>query len=653
MSPTQRSGQLQKRSTRVLKTIVILGFVILLFRLIQLQILNFDTYAPLSMKNSLRMEVVPASRGIIMDRNQKILVENTPVYAITVTPSLFDEEKIPLLAQLSGFPEEEIETRLRAARSYSWHRTSILFQEVSFDIFSSIEENIWRLPGIGNQIGSRRNYPGEVLAPHIFGYLREASPEDLKQNKELQMGDQVGRSGLELTYQQELRGDKGARYIRVNAFGASLGEFPVEDLDRDPVRGSHLITTLDAELQQLGETLMEGKTGAIVAMDPTNGEILSLVSAPQFDPEKLSSTTDPEYWQQVNADSLTPLFNRAISSRQPPGSTFKPFMGLFGMDLNLITPRTEIVSTGPYIRGRAYGDTAEPGVYDLEKALAKSSNYYFFWMMERIATRGHLNRWSAKMKDFGMGEKTGIDLPFERSGIMPDSTWMNQTFGERKWGVGDLMSLGIGQGMVSVSPLQMVVAASVIANGGYVVKPHIVKEVIYPDQSRTSVAVERRRVEWLRESDLQVVREGMRRVVTEGGGRFYVNMQDVAVAGKTGTAQNPHGRDHGWFISFAPAEDPKIVVAVLLENSGFGSISAAPVASLMIEQYLKGTIERTRVLDYVMNFDVVEIEARRAEREREAEEARTQQEAGEAQGTQGTQGTQEARETQEVQGEIR
>jgi penicillin-binding protein 2 len=257
------------------------------------------------------------------------------------------------------------------------------------------------------------------------------------------------------------------------------------------------------------------------------------------------------------------------------------------------------------------------------------------------------------MKDFGMGEKTGIDLPFERSGIMPDSTWMNQTFGERKWGVGDLMSLGIGQGMVSVSPLQMAVAASVIANGGYVVKPHIVKEVIYPDQSRTSVAVERRRVEWLRESDLQVVREGMRRVVTEGGGRFYVNMQDVAVAGKTGTAQNPHGRDHGWFISFAPAEDPKIVVAVLLENSGFGSISAAPVASLMIEQYLKGTIERTRVLDYVMNFDVVEIEARRAEREREAEEARTQQEAGEAQGTQGTQGTQEARETQEVQGEIR
>ena len=631
--PTTRPSLQPKKSTRILKSLVLLGFIVLLFRLIQLQILNYDTYAPLSMKNSLRMEVIQASRGIIMDRNKKILVENTPVYAITVTPSLFDAETIPLLAELTGFPKTQIEEKLQQARAYSWHRTSILFQEVSFDIFSAIEENIWRLPGIGNQIGSRRNYPGQVLAPHAFGYLREASPEDLNQNNDLQMGDQVGRSGLELTYENDLRGQKGARYIRVNAFGASLGEFPVDDMDRDPVRGAHLITTLDAELQKLGETLMEGKNGSIVALDPNTGEVLSLVSAPQFDPEKLSSTTDPDYWQKVNSDSLTPLFNRAISSRQPPGSTFKPFMGLFGIDLNLITPRTEIVSTGAYIRGRAYGDTAEPGVYDLEEALAKSSNYYFFWMMERIATRGHLNRWSEKMKDFGMGEKTGIDLPFERSGIMPDSTWMNQTFGERKWGVGDLMSLGIGQGMVSVSPLQMAVATSVLANGGYVIKPHVVKEVQYDGASPVVTVPQRERVDWLRESDVQAVKAGMRRVVTDGGGRFYANIPDIAVAGKTGTAQNPHGRDHGWFVSFAPADDPEIVVAVLMENAGFGSISAAPVAALMIEQYLTGTIERERVLEYVMNFDAAEIEARRVQREREAAEAREASGAGAASGT--------------------
>ena len=602
MPRNKRSGIAVKKSTRVLQSLVVLGFVILISRLVQLQIIDYDTYAPLSMKNSLRMEIVDASRGIITDRHQTILVENTPVYTISVTPSLFDTTNIPLLSTLSGYPEDEIKAQYKKARAYSWHRTSILIPEVPFPVFSAIQENIWQLPGVGHRIGSRRNYPAGVLAPHIFGYMREASPEDLERESALKMGEKVGRSGLELTYQSRLRGDDGARYVRVNAYGASLGEFPVDGLDKTPERGAHLTTTLDAELQKLGETLMAGKTGAIVAMDPSTGEILSMVSAPMFDPAKMSESRNADYWKEINSDSLTPLFNRAISSRQPPGSTFKPFMGLFGMDINLITPTTEITSTGPYIRGRAYGDTADPGVYDLEKALAMSSNYYFFWMMERIASRGYLNRWSQRMKDVGMGGLTGIDLPFERSGIMPDSTWMNQTFGVRKWGIGDLMSLGIGQGMVSVSPLQMAVATSVIANGGYVVKPHVVREIVYEDEAPIEVLPERRRVSWINEADLRPVKRGMRRVVTEGGGRFYVNMKDIDVAGKTGTAQNPHGQDHGWFVSFAPLDDPQIVVAVLMENAGFGSISAAPVASLMIEQYLKGRIERERVLDYVLNF---------------------------------------------------
>jgi penicillin-binding protein 2 len=348
---------------------------------------------------------------------------------------------------------------------------------------------------------------------------------------------------------------------------------------------------------------MKGKRGAAVAMDPRTGAILAMVSSPGYDLSKLAGRLDQDYWQAINADSTTPLYNRAISGRQPPGSTIKPAMALIGQDLELIDEDTKVYNSGAYVRGRPYKDTAPIGEYDLEKAIALSSNTYFFSLMDQVATNEYLNTWSEKLNDFGLGVPTQIDLPYATNGIVPDSAYLDRAFGENRWGLGDVLSMGIGQGLLSVSPLQVAQMTSAVANGGYRVQPHIVKSVRSPQgfvNEREPVVT---KIKWISDKSLQIVRDAMRKVVDEGSSRYYTNNPEVPTAGKTGTAQNPHGRDHGWFTSFAPFDDPKIVVSVLIENGGYGSISAAPVAAVLIEKYIEGEISRNYVYNYVLNFE--------------------------------------------------
>ncbi len=587
-------------SMRVLQGIVLLGFLVMILRIFQLQILDYETYSPISMQNSLRMEVLNPARGLIYDRNGTILVENQPIYSITITPSKFQMDKLPLLSNLLQITEERVLERIQAAQAYSWHRTSRLFTDVPFEAFSAVQENTWQLPGISHQLESKRHYPTDVMAPHIFGYLREASLEEYRADDKIRLGDRIGKSGLERSYELYLRGEIGTDYVRVNAFGQSLGSYEGAGLNVTPVKGSDLITTIDAETQALAEKIMAGKRGGLVAMDPQTGGIIAMVSAPQYDLSKLAGRMDAEYWRNLNTDPTTPLYNRAISSRQPPGSTFKPFMGLVGLEMGLITPQMEIYNPGFYLRGRRYNDLADPGYYDLELAIAKSSNTYFFWIMDRIASRGQLNRWAELISDFGIGPLNNIDLPSERSGIVPDSTYMNRTFGERRWGIGDLMSLGIGQGMVSASPLQMAVATSTLANGGYKVQPHVVSGIRSTDGSIEYTRPVLEKISWVRDEHVEILKDGMYRVITEGGARWRSLIPGIDIAGKTGTSQNPHGENHGWFIAYAPMDNPQIAIAVLMENAGFGSQSAAPIASLIIEQYLTGELKRQHVIDYVL-----------------------------------------------------
>lgn len=592
-----------KTSIRILQAIILIGVLVMLVRIFQLQIVDYEKYSPLSMQNSIRLEVVNPARGLILDRNGTILVDNQPIYSVTITPANFNMAKISRLADILKMDEEVVLNRIREAQQYSWHRTSRLFTEVPFEVFSDIQENAWQLPGIGHKVESKRNYPLDLKASHIMGYLREASREEYLRSSHIRLGDRIGKSGLEMVYEDFLRGELGSSYLKVNAYGQNLGSFNDGELNISPSKGADLITTLDAEVQILAEKLMEGKTGGLVALDPKTGAIISMVSAPQYDIERLAGRMDMQYWQSINTDTKTPLFNRAISTRQPPGSTFKPFMGLVGLHLGLVTTETEIYNSGAYIRGRAYRDLADPGDYNLERALAYSSNTYFLWMMDRIATRSLLNQWSSLIQDFGIGPRNNIDLPFETAGIVPDSTYMNRNFGVRKWGVGDLMSLGIGQGMVSASPLQMAVATASLANGGYRVHPHLVSQIRHTngDVDQTNPE-EKKKIEWIREENLDAVKRGMKASMQIGGTNYFAYIPDIEIHGKTGTAQNPHGLNHGWFIAYAPADDPQIAIAVLMENSGFGSVSASPIASLLIEQYLTGKTTRPHIMNHVLNF---------------------------------------------------
>lgn len=591
-------------SVRVLQVCIVALVLIILGRLFQLQILEYDTYSPMSRNNSLRQKVITPARGLIYDRNGSLLVDNEPIYSITITPASYDSDNTPLLAQLLDMPIKKVKKRIQEARAYSYYRSSRLFTEVGFKTFSVIQENIWRLPGIGHQIESKRHYPVDSLqASHVLGYLREVSKEKYLQTDSYHLGDKIGKSGLEMTYEDHLRGKLGTQYIRINAMGQNLGAYKNGAIDEAPVKGSDTHTTIDTDLQILAEDLMQGKRGAAVALNPQNGAVLSMVSAPEYNIRRLSGRIDSEYWHALNADTTNPIFNRAISSRQPPGSTFKPMMALMGLEMGLITPQTTIDSPGYYYRGRMYKDHADPGKYDVVKAIQESSNTFFFWLMNKMVQKKSIDRWHKLASTFGFGQKSNIDLPNETAGILPDSTYLNRVLGEGKWGIGDQLSMGIGQGFLSTSPLQMALLTAEIANGGYRVQPHLVQSIQKSDGTVMLTNPYKQKINWVDPKELQVVKEGMRRVVTKGTGRYYADLDSIKVAGKTGTAQNPHGKDHGWFICFAPLDNPKIAVAVLVQNGGYGSISAAPIASLLVEQYLTGQINRPYVYNYVKTFE--------------------------------------------------
>ena len=597
----------EKRTTvsiRILQITILTILLIMTGRLIQLQIIEHETYGPLSLANSIRQESVNPARGLVFDRSGRMIVDNQPIFTITVTPANFDSDAIPLLAEYLDLEPELIEQRVDAARAYSWQRPSRLFTDISFHSFSRIQENIWQLPGIGHFVESKRHYPTEAKASHILGYLSEVNREEYLSSNRYQMGDKAGRSGLEFVYENELRGELGSRYMRVNALGQTLGPYEDEQMGESPIKGSDIYTHIDQDLQLLGEDLMEGKIGGLVALDPNSGAVLALVSSPLFDVDRLSGRIDMDYWLALQADTTNPLFNRSISTMQPPGSTVKPLMGLMGLEFGTITPDTEVNCRGGFVLGREYKCTRAHGRQNLVQAIQNSCNTYFFSLMNQNMRQQGLNNWHRHAGSFGLGQISRIDLPNERPGILPDSAYYNTHFGgSQDWGIGDLISVGVGQGTFSASPLQMALLSAQIANGGYRIQPHIVDRIVRPDGTVLSTQPEKERIPWIQQEHLEIVQEGMLRAVTEGSGRFYADIRDVDVAGKTGTAQNPHGNDHGWFISYAPYDNPEIAIAVLVENAGFGSVSAAPIAGLMMEKYFHGEILRNWVYNYVKNFE--------------------------------------------------
>lgn len=576
---------------RVLMLIVIGIVGLLVGRLYQLQLLYNIELGKKSTENTLRAIVRDPIRGYIFDRRGTLVVDVGPSYSVTVTPAEFNEHSLPLLSSLLALDDHVIRERIEKGRAYSRFSPTRIKRDINFTALSALEEHLYLLPGVGYQIDSKRYYPTGASATHLLGYCKEISDAQLtKLGVYYKLGDLIGSSGLEASYETMLRGQKGFEFLAVNARGKVIGPFEDGLNDISPKEGFDLILNLDAGLQAFAESLMTDYRGAIVAVDPSNGGILAHVSKPDFDPAVFSGVTPLDEWVQLNTDTTKPLFNRASMTRYPPGSTYKMVLAAAALEEGVIDEQYRITCYGSYRFGnRTFKDLGVHGSTNVVEAIQRSCNVFFYQLIHKIG----LERWAEYGKRFGFGQPTGVDIGEETVGLVPNGDYYDRVYGKGRWTQGYLVSLAVGQGELGVSPLQMAVYAAALANGGTLHQPHAVEFIRNKLTNRIDQFQQRTRQVGLSAKTVALVREGMRRVVSEprGTGRA-ARIPDVVVSGKTGTAENPHGDDHAWFVGFAPFDSPTIAVAVMLENAGSGGSRAAPLAGLVMEKYIHGEIRR-------------------------------------------------------------
>ncbi|WP_022835562.1 penicillin-binding protein 2 [Salisaeta longa] len=571
---------------------VLVVLCLLLGRLVQLQLVSGDTYWGTAQSIAVHERSVPSARGAIYGRNGTLLVDNQPAYTITLTPRYFDRSKLPLLADLLRVPDSTVARKLAEARAWSPFRASRSFKNLPFKTFSRVQEHLYRLPGVSYVIDQRRRYRTEANFTHTLGYVREIGDRALRRLRDdgYRLGDRMGITGLEESYEEQLRGRDGTEYVFVNVRGMPVQPYRNGAMDQAPTSGFNLHLTLDPQVQALAESLFVGKRGAAVALDPDNGEIISFVSHPDFSLERFSQTIDPAVWDSIRTAPSDPLYNRASMSGFPPGSTWKPFMSLVALQEGILSPGETLNCPPAWRIGRRYfhnHGTKDYGRITIPKALEVSCNTFFYQVMLKM----DVNTWHDWALKFGFGQRAPLDIDDQLPGLIPDSSYFNRTYG--RWTRGYTVNLGIGQGDMSVTPLQLARYAAALANKGTLVPPHFVRKMVHPETGRVirpdhppekSIPI--------KTDYFDIVREGMHRVMLNGTGQ-WVQIPGIPSAGKTGTAQNPHGKDHSLFIMFAPFDDPEIAIAVAVENAGYGSTAAAPIASLMAEQYLTGTIADT------------------------------------------------------------
>jgi penicillin-binding protein 2 len=577
---------------RIYAGVVLAAILLLGLRLVQLQGLNGGTDDGIPPGSAVREQAVEASRGAMYDRDGALLVDNRPTYTILLTPRYFDRSKIPLLANLLGVPDSTVHRKLNEARARNAFRPIPSFREVSFETFSRVQEHLYELPGVSYDLKLRRRYHTDAQAAHVLGYVHEISESTLAQKRAegYRSGDRIGRTGLESTYESMLRGERGQELVLVNVHGTEVKQYRRGTLDEPAVSGYNLHLTLDHKLQAFAESLFVNKRGAAVALDPDTGGILSLVSTPAVDPALFAGSVSTATWDSVRSASQDPLFNRATQSGYPPGSTWKPLMALAALETGLLEENERLDCPPSYRIGRRAFENhngQDEGRITVTKALEVSCNTFFYQVMEKM----DLDTWHDWALKFGFGREVPLNGFRQEPGLIPDSSYFDRVYG--RWTQGYTINLGIGQGDMSVTPLQLARYAAALGTGGTLPNPHFVRKAVHPetgDVRRPEVPTAEHIP--LDSAHVAAVQEGMHRVMTDGTGR-WVQIPNIPSAGKTGTAQNPHGEDHSLFIMFAPYDDPEIALAVTVENAGYGATAAAPIASLMAEKYLTGTIADT------------------------------------------------------------
>ena len=565
---------------------------VLTLRLFKLQIIDTLAYSGESRNNAVRERRVLPARGSIFDRNGTLLVDNEPAYSLLVTPLYFNLETIPLLSELLAVPDSVISQGIQKARNWNSYRTSLLVRGISFDVLSRILENYHRLPGISYEVDQKRTYRTRLRASHVLGYVRQISDTDLNARRDqgYQLGDLIGQSGLERSYERTVRGKLGSELNLVNRYGQIIEPFLDGSEDVASESGLNLHLTIDHDMQVLAESLFVNKRGAAVALDVNTGEILTMVSAPDYDLDIFSKALKPETWAYLTSSSEKPIFNRATSSLLPPGSTFKPFIAMMALEEGVITPSSTFHCAGYHPRGgpgmfrclHVHGNIA------VEDAIRESCNTFFFEMMRRI----DVNTFSRFANRFGFGERSEVDIGEQDAGLIPDSAYFNRV-NPGGWTVGTPMNLGIGQGDIGVTPLQLARYIAALGNGGVLPTPHLLRRAYHPDTGEIVYPEIPEPVKLdLNPRFMEIVRNALREVVEETSP--WLQIPNVSSAGKTGTAQNSRGDDDAVYVLFAPFDNPRIAIAVMVENAGFGSMSAGPIASFLAEKYLTGTISPTR-----------------------------------------------------------
>lgn len=564
---------------------------ILVFRLFYLQVIDFSYYRKISEENRIRLVSVPASRGLIYDRNHRKIVTNRTSYTLFILP--YETPDLKELIQRLSVVLKVDESFLKEKIKTGWinRYTPIrLKRDVSFNTICRLEEQNEEFPGVIYQVEKLRDYPNAYWSGHLFGYVGEVSQREIDNLKEknLRLGSIIGKVGLEKEYDEYLRGENGVNYLEVSASGKILG--PLKDKKPLPSKaGSDLILTIDYGLQIEAESaLSKYNSGALVALEPQNGEVLALVSKPGFDPNQFSSVLEEKTWQALVNDPSHPLLNRTIQGVYPPGSIYKLLTAGGALEAKIVDRNTTLYCSGRYIFGNRVFRCWEPeghGRVNLIQAIAKSCDVYFY----ELALKLGLDRWSHYAMECGLDDKFKIDLTDEVSGMIPTYSYYQKKYGPGEWVKNLVINLGIGQGEVLSTPLGAAVFYSALVNGGIVYQPHLLKEVRSPEGR---VSVIRKSVLLhlpFSTTTLEILKEGLDQAVNSPSGTgVLAQIQDLVVGGKTGTAQNPHGKEHAWFVGFAPADNPKIVVAVLVEKAGHGGTFAAPIAKRIIEKYLRG-----------------------------------------------------------------
>ncbi len=577
------------------RVIAALAISVLVVRLWYLQGINGAHFRDLSENNRTRTIRTAAPRGYIFDREGRILVRNRASFNIALimedTPDV--KATIHELAAISGRSEQDLQGQLDARRVRSPFEPKVVMPDVSREELARIMVNNYRLPGVIVNVSPARAYPYGTMAAQVFGYAREITKSQLeeREGKNYASGDIVGQTGLETQWEDKLRGRAGYVQVEVDAMGNRKGELGIAD-DR---AGDDLHLTLDLDLQVAAEAAIAGKRAATIAMDPNTGEILALASSPSFDPNNFAGQLKAEDWKRYSSDKARPLTNRVISQVYPVGSTFKLILALAGLAEKKVTPSTIFNCPGYYtFAGRRYHchKASGHGAVNLQYALTVSCNSYFFQLGQALGITG-IHKYASLL---GLGATSGVDLPGEEEGVMPSEQWKLKKFGER-WYPGETLSVSIGQGYVAVTPIQMAMAMATIANSGTVYRPHIVQEMVDNiTGERTKVTPQIIRKLDVPESVFKTVRDFSTQVVNDARGTGRRAMLDgIIVGGKTGTAQvsglgkgkGPEFDDHAWFLSFAPADNPMIVTATIVENGGHGGVAAAPVSKEIMTVFFK------------------------------------------------------------------